>query len=372
MSQRRGRAGLTAARTAAWLVSLLAPARAACLGALLLLLPAAAALAQTSLVSAPAPQLAPLFKQIDPAFSASYKKVTGRDVRIDEKSGPPAMLAKPGAEGPVADVVAFADPAQADALADAGVIATDWSKQFPSGSAPWFTTVVFVVREGNPRRIKNWSDLARPGLKVVLPDPASTASGRHAWLGAWGAIRKNGGSDERAASQAAKLLANSGLPAASDELAAERYIKQRDGDVLIALERDLPNIMQTALEQGTAKLAVVVPPMGILVAQPVALLPASTRKKGTGELAKAYLNFLYTEPAQQMAAMHSLRPASKEMLKAQAARFRPIKLFGVAEVFGSEAEAQQAHFSADGWFEKLRAAQAAKPLAAATSGAKTR
>ena len=353
------------ARTPRWSALAVRLAARAAAGWLLALLIGGATLAhaQTSLVSAPDAALAPLFKQIDPAFIAWYKKTTGRDARIEQKVGLPSVPAKANSkpDATAADVIALGDPGKANALVQAGLIAADWRQQFPSDAAPWSTTVVFVVREGNPKRIKTFGDLAKPGVRVVLPDPASTVTGRHGWLGAWGVVKKSGGSDGQAVRQAVKLLANGWPPAANEALAIEQFIRQGEGDALVALERDVPKILQSAQEQGRGKLAVVVPPASVIVPQPVAIVLPPTRKKGTSELARAYLNFLYSDAAQQMAAMHSLRPVSKEIAKQQAARFKPVKLFSVADVFSSDAKADQSQFGAGGWFEKLRAAQAAKP-----------
>ena len=328
--------------------------------------PFASAQAQTRLLNATFERAVPLFQQIDAAFAADYKKQTGRDVRVETRAAPAADQLQAVRDGLAADVVALADPVMLDTLAAADFVAPEWRARFPQQAAPWGSTVLFAVRSGNPKRIRDWADLGRPGVRVLLPDPAIDPTGRFGWLGAWGAFRKQGRTEAQAAQLAGQLLNNAMPLAASAQAARDAFgheAAQHAVDVLVLLESDLPALRQDA---GGAELQLVHPRFSVLVEYPVATVERVTRKKGTGELAKAYLNYLFTPPAQAVAAARGLRPLAttpprsstantSTARKPDAGTSRQSTLFTVAEVFGSLSAAEQQQFGAAGWLARLRA-----------------
>ena len=342
---------------AAWLIACLVTS---------VLLPVTSAQAQTRLLNATFEGAVALFQQIDAAFAADYKKQTGRDVRVETRAAPAADQLQAVRDGLAADVVALADPATLDALAAADFVAPDWRARFPQQAAPWGTTVLFAVRPGNPKRIRDWADLGRAGVRVLLPDPAIDPSGRFGWLGAWGAFRKQGRTEAQAAQLAGQLLKNAMPLAASAQAARDAFGRKappQAADVLVLLESDLP-----ALRQGTdgTDLQLVHPRFSVLVEYPVATVERVTRKKGTGELAKAYLNYLFTPPAQALAAAQGLHPlatiaqrsstvSTPTARKPDAGTSHQSSLFTVAEVFGSLGAAEQQQFGAAGWLARLQA-----------------
>ena len=309
---------------------------------------------------------APLFEQINAAFAADYKKQTGRDVRIEIKTAPTAAAQVQAIrDGLAADVVALTDPAPLDALAAADLLAPDWRSKFPQQAAPWGTTVLFAVRAGNPKRVLDWADLARPGVRVLLPDPAIDPTGRFGWLGAWGALKKQGRTEAQTAQFATQWLHNAKPLARSAQAARDAFGDQQQvqvADVLVLLESEVPALRQTA---GGADAQLVRPRWSVLVEHPVALVERTTRKKGTSELAKAYLNFLFSPPAQSLAAAQGLRPLAqgpsnsgksvRPAKKPSAAAVQHSTLFSVSEAFGCLSAAEQQQFGADGWLTRLQA-----------------
>ncbi len=323
--------------------------------------------AQTRLSNAAYASAAPLFKQIDAAFAADHKKQTGRDVRVETKAGSDAAQVQALRDGLAADVVVLSDPRQIDALAGANLVLPDWRAKYPNQAAPWGTTIAFVVREGNPKRIQDWPDLARAGVRVLMPDPALDATGRSAWLGGWGAQRKAGRTEAQTAQYAAGLLKNAAPLASSFEAAAQAFRESDRADVLIALESALPAWREA---MSSTAFEVIRPRLGLFVDHPVAVMESVARKKGTGELAKAYLNFLFTPAVQAMATAQGLRVAMPTAVP-QAGRSAPVgrkkptvndgtRLFTIDDAFGTVGAAEQAQFGADGWLPRLRAKAATR------------
>ncbi len=329
------------------------------LGSIAVALPAHA---QTRLSNAAYASAAPLFRQIDAAFAADYKKQTGRDVRVETKAGADAAQVQAVRDGLAADVVVLSDARQLDALTGADFVPPDWRAKYPNQAAPWGTTIAFVVRAGNPKRIKDWPDLARSAVRVLMPDPALDATGRFAWLSAWGAQRQAGRTEAQTAQQAAGLLKNAAPLTASFEAAVQAFHASDRADVLLALESELPALRGAA---GNAAFEVIRPPRGLFIGHPVAAVERTTRKKGTAELAKAYLSFLFTPAAQAMAAAQGLRIGVPAEVpdgnhRTQAGRKKPAgdadsRLFTLDDAFGSAAAAEQAQFGAGGWLQRLRA-----------------
>ncbi|MEJ7137075.1 sulfate ABC transporter substrate-binding protein [Amphibiibacter pelophylacis] len=290
------------------------------------------------------------YKDYNAAFTAYWKKTTGKDVRIDQAHGGSSKQARAVSDGLPADVVTMNQATDIDFLASKNMVSADWRKAYPDNAAPTTSTSIFLVRTGNPKNIKDWNDLIRPDVKVVIVNPKLGGNGRATWLAAWGHIKKAGGSDAQAAEFVGKLLKNVAVMDAGGRAATGTFLQRNVGDVLITFESEVITIDQ---EFGEGKVDPVYPSSSLLVENPVAVVQPVVAKKGTQELAQAYLKFLWSPEAQQIAAKHWLRPRSAEVLKANASRFKPIKLFTVDEVFGSSAKAQETHFKDGGEFDRI-------------------
>ncbi|KQU83741.1 thiosulfate transporter subunit [Variovorax sp. Root318D1] len=290
------------------------------------------------------------YKDYNAAFVAHYKKTTGKDVKIDQSHGGSSAQARAVADGLDADVVTMNTSTDIDFLANTGVVAKDWNKQLPENASPTTSTMLFLVRNGNPKGIKDWEDLVKPGVQVVIVNPKTGGNGRYAYLAAWGYVKKKGGTDAQAAEFVGKLFKNVPVLARGGRDATTAFLQRNIGDALITFESEVVSIDR---EFGSGKVDSVYPSISIVAENPVALVERTTKKKGTGELAKAYLDWLYSEEAQEIAAKHALRPRSPAVLKKHAATFKPLQLFTVQELFGSLGDAQKVHFNDGGQFDKL-------------------
>jgi len=290
------------------------------------------------------------YKDYNAAFVANYKKTTGKDVKIDQSHAGSSAQARAVADGLDADVVTMNTTTDIDFLANAGVVAKDWAKRFPYNAAPTTSTMLFLTRNGNPKGIKDWDDLVKPGVQVVIVNPKTGGNGRYAYLAAWGYVKKKGGTDAQAAEFVGKLFKNVPVLARGGRDATTAFLQRNIGDVLITFESEVVSIDR---EFGAGKVNAVYPSISILAENPVAVVERTVAKKGTGELAKAYLDYLYSEEAQEIAARHALRPRSEAVLKKHASTFKPLQLFTVQELFGSLGEAQKVHFNDGGQFDKL-------------------
>ena len=306
--------------------------------------------AQQTLLNASYDVAREFYKDINAAFVPWYKKTTGKDIRIEQSHGGSSAQARAVAEGLDADVVTMNTTTDVEFLASKGVVAKDWQKRFPDNAAPTTSTMLFLVRNGNPKGIKDWEDLVKPGVQVVVVNPKTGGNGRYAYLAAWGHVKKKGGSDAQAAEFVSKLYKNVPVLARGGRDATTAFLQRNIGDVLITFESEVESVNQ---EFGANKVGVVYPSDSIIAENPVAVVERTVSKKGTAEAAKAYLDFLYTEQGQEIAAKHHIRPRNQAVLKKYAATFKPIKLFTVQELFGSLSEAQKVHFNDGGQFDKI-------------------
>ena len=290
------------------------------------------------------------YKDYNAAFVAHYKKTTGQDVKIDQSHAGSSAQARAVADGLDADVVTMNTSTDVEFLAGAGVVAKDWAKRFPDNASPTTSTMLFLVRNGNPKGIKDWEDLIKPDVKVVVVNPKTGGNGRYAYLAAWGYVKKKGGTDAQAAEFVGKLFKNVPILARGGRDATTAFLQRSIGDVLITFESEVVSIDR---EFGTGKVDAVYPSISIVAENPVAIVERTVNKKGTGALAKAYLDYLYSDEGQEIAAKHALRPRSQAVLKKYAATFKPLQLFTVQELFVSLSEAQKVHFNDGGQFDKL-------------------
>jgi len=306
--------------------------------------------AQTVLLNASYDVAREFYKDYNSAFVAHYKKTTGKDIRIDQAHGGSSAQARAVNDGLDADVVTMNTTTDIEFLANSGVVAKDWAKRFPGNASPTSSTMLFLVRNGNPKNIKDWDDLVRPGVQVIVVNPKTGGNGRMAYLAAWGSVRKKGGSDAQAAEFVAKLYKNVPVLAKGGRDATTIFLQRNIGDVLVTFESEVVSVDR---EFGAGKVDAVHPASSIVAENPVAVVERTVAKKGTAEQARAYLDYLYSDEAQEIAAKHALRPRSPAILKKYASTFKPIQLFTVNEYFGSLSEAQKVHFNDGGQFDKL-------------------
>ena len=290
------------------------------------------------------------YKDYNVAFVAHYKKTTGKDIKIDQAHGGSSAQARAVNDGLEADVVTMNTTTDVDFLASTGVVAKDWNKRFPHSASPTTSTMLFLTRNGNPKGIKDWDDLVKPGIKVIVVNPKTGGNGRMAYLAAWGYVKKKGGSDADAAEFVGKLYKNVPVLAKGGRDATTIFLQRNIGDVLVTFESEVVSVDR---EFGAGKVDAIHPSVSIVAENPVAVVERTVAKKGTGELAKTYLNYLYSEEGQEIAAKHGLRPRSATVLKKYSNVFKPMQLFAVSDYFGSLAEAQKVHFNDGGQFDKL-------------------
>ena len=290
------------------------------------------------------------YKDYNATFVANYKKTTGKDLKIDQAHGGSSAQARAVNDGLDADVVTMNTTTDIEFLASKGLVAADRSKRFPHSASPTSSTMLFLTRNGNPKNIKDWDDLIKPGIQVIVVNPKTGGNGRMAYLAAWGYVRKKGGSEADAAAFVAKLYKNVPVLAKGGRDATTIFLQRNIGDVLVTFESEVISVDN---EFGAGKVDAIHPSISIVAENPVAVVEHTVNKKGTGDLAKAYLNYLYSDEAQEIAAKHALRPSNPAILKKYSKTFKPLQLFTVNEVFGSFAEAQKVHFNDGGNFDKL-------------------
>lgn len=311
-----------------------------------------AVMADTTILNASYDVSRELYKDIDPAFSADWKKKTGEEVTVKQSHGGSTKQAQAVAEGLEADVVTLNQPTDLDFLAKKGAIKVDWRTQFPNGAAPYTTTSIFLVRKGNPKGIKDWDDLAKAGVSVVIPNPKTSGNGRYTYLAAWEYAKEKLGSDDKAREFVAKLFANVPVFDGGGRGATTTFTQRGIGDVLVSFENEAALIKA---EVDGANFEVVYPSVSIEAAPPVAVVQQVAEKRKSEKLATAYLNFLYTDEAQKLIAKHHFRPQNPDILKA--AKLPEIRTFKVEDKIGPWAEVQTLHFADGGIYDQITAKQ---------------
>lgn len=311
------------------------------------LAPLAAHAAETSLLNASYDVSRELYKEINPAFSAHRKTEKGQDVTVNQSHAGSTKQAQAVANGLEADIVTFNQATDLDFLAEKGVVAKDWKSKFPNEAAPYTTTSVFIVRKGNPKGIKDWSDLVKPGTSVVIPNPKTSGNGRYTYLAAWGYALEAEKSPEKARDFVGKLFANVPVFDGGGRGATTTFTQRDVGDVLVTFENEV-GLLKAEFGDN---FDVIYPSLSIEAAPPVAVVETVTAKRGTGALAKAYLDFLYSPEGQKIIAKHSFRPRDPAALAE--AKLPSIKTFKVEDVFGSWAEAQKQHFADGGIYDQI-------------------
>jgi len=307
-------------------------------------------LAQGSILNASYDVSRELYKEINPAFAAAWKASSGADLEIKQAHGGSTKQAQAVAEGLEADVVTLNQPTDLDFLVGKGVVSADWRTKFPNGAAPYTTTSIFLVRKGNPKGIKDWDDLVKTGVSVVVPNPKTSGNGRYTYLAAWGYALDKLGSTEKAREFVSSLFANVPVFDGGGRGATTTFTQRAIGDVLVTFENEARLI---SAEVDGANFDVVYPSLSIEAAPPVALVETVTAKRSSGAAAKAYLDFLFSDDAQKIIAKHNFRPRSEAVLKENLAKFPAIKTFTVEDKLGTWAELQKTHFADGGVYDQI-------------------
>jgi sulfate transport system substrate-binding protein len=292
-----------------------------------------------------------LYVDFNAAFTKYWKGKTGQDVTIKQSHGGSGKQARSVIDGLEADVVTLALAGDIDAIARNGEwLAKDWQKRLPHNSTPYTSTIILVTRDGNPKGIKDWDDLIKPGVAVITPNPKTSGGARWNYLAAWEFAKRKYGSDAKAKEFVAKLYANVPVLDTGARGSTITFAQRGQGDVLIAWENEAFLLEK---EFGT-KFDVVAPPLSILAEPPVAVVDKNVDKKGTRAVAEEYLKYLYTEEGQDIAGKNFYRPAVSEKAKAKyAGQFAKIKLFSIDEAFGGWEKADKDHFADGGSFDQI-------------------
>ncbi|RJG07858.1 sulfate ABC transporter substrate-binding protein [Noviherbaspirillum cavernae] len=292
-----------------------------------------------------------LYQDFNKSFSAQWKAKNGDNVTVKQSHGGSGKQARSVIDGLDADIVTLALAYDIDEIADRGLLAKDWQKRLPHNSAPYTSTIVFLVRKGNPKGIKDWNDLVKPGVAVISPNPKTSGGARWNYLAAWGyALKQPGGNDAIAKEFVAKLFRNIPVLDSGARGSTTTFVERGIGDVLIAWENEA---ILAIKELGPDKFEVVAPTISILAEPPVAVVDKVVDKRGTRKVAEAYLQYLYSDEGQEIAAQNYYRPISDKVAKKYAAQFPKVNLFTIDAVFGGWTKAQKAHFSDGGSFDQI-------------------
>ncbi len=296
-----------------------------------------------------------LYQDIDAAFTKDWKSKTGQDVTVRQSHGGSGAQARSVIEGSPADVVTLALAYDIDSIASkAQLLPANWQTRLPHNSTPYFSTIVFLVRKGNPKGIKDWGDLIKPGVQVITPNPKTSGGARWNYLAAWGyATKVYHGDQAKVRDYMTKLLRNVPVLDSGARGSTTTFVERGQGDVLLAWENEA---FLAVNQLGQGKFDIVVPSVSIRAEPPVSLVDKNVDRKGTRAVAQAYLQYLYTRPAQQIIAKDYYRPIDPVVAKQYADKFPKIQLFTVDRNFGGWAKAQAAHFADGGSFDQLFAA----------------
>ncbi|MCP1634794.1 sulfate ABC transporter substrate-binding protein [Kerstersia gyiorum] len=291
-----------------------------------------------------------LYRAIDERFSEDYKKETGDTVTIRPSHGGSGRQARSVIDGLDADVVTLALAYDIDAIADRGLLDQNWQARLPSNSSPYTSTIVFLVRKGNPKGLKDWDDLVKPGVEVITPNPKTSGGARWNYLAAWAyALDKNGGDQKAAQDFVGQIYKNVPVLDTGARGSTSTFVKGV-GDVLLAWENEA---FLAQKELGEGEFDIVVPSLSILAEPPVAVVDKVVDRKGTREVAEAYLKWLYTPQAQEIIAQNYYRPIDKTVAAKYASQFPEIKLITIDDVFGGWRKAQAEHFGDGGTFDQI-------------------
>lgn len=311
---------------------------------------AGSALAETTLLNVSYDPTRELYQEFNPAFAKYWKGKTGEDVSFKASHGGSGKQARAVIDGLEADVVTLALGGDVDAIADKGLIAPDWQNRLPNNSAPYTSTIVFLVRKGNPKGIHDWGDLVKPGVEVITPNPKTSGGARWNYLAAWAyALKQKGGNDATAQEFVKKLYANVKVLDSGARGSTTTFVERGIGDVLIAWENEA---YLSVKELGPDKFDIVTPSLSILAEPSVSVVDKVVDKKGTRKVATAYLQYLYSPEGQDIAGKNYYRPTDKKVAAKYAAQFGKLNLVTIDD-FGGWAKAGKTHFADGGTFDQI-------------------
>jgi sulfate/thiosulfate transport system substrate-binding protein len=292
-----------------------------------------------------------LYQDFNKSFAAIWKSKSGDDLKIKQSHGGSGKQARAVIDGLAADVVTLALAYDIDEIAQRGLIAKDWQKRLPHSSAPYTSTIVLLVRKGNPKNIKDWGDLARPGISVITPNPKTSGGARWNHLAAWGyALKQPGGNEKTAQEFLSKIYKNVPVLDSGARGSTTTFVERGIGDVLLAWENEA---LLAIKELGPDKVEIVVPSLSILAEPPVTIVDKVVDRRGTRKIAEAYLQHLYSEEGQEIAAKHYYRPINEKIAAKYASQFPKVKLLTVDEIAGGWTKAQKTHFADGGIFDQI-------------------
>lgn len=307
--------------------------------------------AETKLLNASFDIARELFNQINPAFAAQWQKQTGEKITINQSHAGSSKQARAVIDGLAADVVTFNQVTDVEAVAAKGLIPADWRQRLPNNSSPFSSTIVFLVRKGNPKVIKDWNDLVKPGISVIVPNPKTSGNGRYSYLAAYAyALKHNGGDDAKAREFVTALFRNAPVLDSGGRGATTTFAEREIGDVLLTFEAE---VFLTIKEFGAGKFDAVVPSYSIEAEMPVAVVEKGTARRGTTKAATAYLQFLYSDEGQEIIAKNFYRPRSVAVAEKFSPQFGKLEQFSVDFVFGGWSKAQKTHFAEGGVFDQI-------------------
>ncbi len=291
-----------------------------------------------------------LYVDFNKAFVSAYQKETGKSVEIKQSHGGSGSQARAVIDGLQADVVTLALAYDIDAIAAKGLIPADWQKRLPLNASPYTSTIVFLVRKGNPKGIKDWDDLVKSGVSVITPNPKTSGGARWNYLAAWGYALKKYGSVDKAKQFVGELYRNVPVLDTGARGSTVTFVERGVGDVLLAWENEA---FLAQREFGKDKFEIVSPPLSILAEPPLSVVDTVADKKGTRAAAEAYLKYWYSREGQEIAARNSYRPRDSEIAKEYEKSFAKVELFTIDDVFGGWAKAQKEHFAEGGIFDQI-------------------
>jgi sulfate transport system substrate-binding protein len=322
------------------------------LGIILLLIPGIAVAGTITLLNVSYDPTRELYQDYNAAFAKYWKAKTGNDVQIQQSHGGSSKQARAVIDGLEADVVTLALAYDIDAIAqNAKLLPANWQSRLPDNSSPYTSTIIFLVRKGNPKGIKDWDDLVRPGVSVITPNPKTSGGARWNYLGAWGyALKKSGGDESKAKDFISKLYKNVPVLDSGARGSTTTFVERGIGDVLIAWENE---VLLGAKDLGQDKFEIVVPSVSILCEPTVSVVDKVVDKKGTRAVAEEYLKYLYSPEGQEIAAKRYYRPRSDVVARKYASQFPKMKLFTLAEIVGDWQKTQKTHFADGGVFDQV-------------------
>ena len=292
-----------------------------------------------------------LYQDFNKAFATQWKAKTGDDLRVKQSHGGSGKQGRAVIDGLAADVVTLALAYDIDAIAERGLIAKDWQKRLPHNSAPYTSTIVFLVRKGNPKGIKDWNDLARAGVSVITPNPKTSGGARWNHLAAWAyALKQPGGNEKSAQEFLTKIYKNVPVLDSGARGSLTTFLERGIGDVFISWENEA---LLSIKELGADKVDLVVPSLSILAEPPVAVVDKVVDRRGTRKVAQAFVEYLYSDEGQEIAAKNYYRPINEKIAAKYATQFQKVKLVTVEEAAGGWTKAQKTHFSDGGIFDQI-------------------